>query len=350
MFFSSLSLSLLILFSSFPSQAGTPESPWIDSVTAEQSVYPYSLPSSEDVDEAKLTDFVQKTVDSGSDSLIVIKNGRIIVEKYFGNPIQVETVQSVTKSISSLLIGILLGEGKIPSLDEPLSTWYPTWKTSPDKSKVTLRMILTHTSGVVDDDSLGDQANIVDYLLAKPLASAPGTQFVYSSGAISLLSPIILQASGLTADELLKEKIFAPLGIENYHWNSDLAGNFKMGGGLFMQPIDMAKIGTLMLHKGVWANQSLVSSAWTQLSVQSSQSLTPSYGLLWWLYGLDPLAKKYSGFSACGYGGQFVTVYPSQDLIAVRTRHLDDNDTPAEFDIVSFGAFPDLVGGLSDSK
>ena len=231
-----------------------------------------------------------RSVETSSDAVIITREGREVF-RYFSNseiPESIET-QSMTKSFVSLAIGFLMDEGKIHSLDQPLSFWFPEWANSP-KSKITLGHVLTHTSGLEANrttDDIYPQKDFVKYALEASLKDPPGSVFFYNNRAINLLPGLVKKISGLAIDQYLKKKLFTPLGIQSVEWRKDEAGNPQGMAGLRMSTSDFVKVGQFLLNDGVWNHQQLLSKKWLQISTGPSSlaysGITPECALLWWL-------------------------------------------------------------------
>jgi CubicO group peptidase (beta-lactamase class C family) len=190
-----------------------------------------------------------------------MQNGVLLYQNFFGHPVKVQSVQSVTKSITSLAVGDLLKEHpETFSLDELMSDWVPAWKSDSQKSQITLRMILSHTSGLPEGEEVINQPDTVAYAENLPLQNTPGTAYVYSDAGAALLDLVISQVSGMKTDQYVKSRIFDPLRISEWSWDSDQAGNVETCGGLFMKPTDLLSIGQMMLAKGFVNGQSIVPS------------------------------------------------------------------------------------------
>src|SRR5690606_2836438 len=155
--------------------------------------------------------------DSHSDSLLVIRDGEVLLERYRdGEPAPIE-LMSATKSVVAIGIGLLLAQDHLESLDAPVSTWYPEWRQG-RKADITVRMLLDHSSGLQNTPNAGAEIypapDVVQLALAAELDSAPGDRFAYNNKATNLLAGVVAQASGQPMDEYLAEHLFAPLGIE----------------------------------------------------------------------------------------------------------------------------------------
>ena len=233
--------------------------------TIPQGFFPRAEPEAVGIDRGALAALVSEAQHAHSNALIVIKDGRVLTERYFGHPAEHPLrINSVTKSVVSLAICRLISDGKISGLNTPLSTWFPEWRNG-KKRKVTLRHIMTHTSGLYHEKNaakLYQQPDVVRYSRGLPLVTQPGEHFSYSNEAVALLSGIVLAATGKPLDEYLQDAIFTPMGITGYKWDRDTAGNVMAYGGLWLFPRDLARIGQLMANSGRWGKVQVVPSAW----------------------------------------------------------------------------------------
>jgi CubicO group peptidase (beta-lactamase class C family) len=159
----------------------------------------------------------------------------------------------------------------------------------------------------------------VQYVLDRPMATEPGSQFVYNSGATELLAEIFKQATGRNLIEYAEANLFKPLGIASYYWKRTPLELPDTEGGLYLRPEDLAKIGYLFLKNGRWEGAQVVSPDWV------SQSVTPAihagqvkYGLKWWLFPYGPEGAKLA-WLGLGYGGQRLIVVPELEIVAVFT-------------------------------
>jgi CubicO group peptidase (beta-lactamase class C family) len=312
---------------------------WMGTPAVAQSLA-YSTPAHEGVSEKALVELIQRSALSDSEALIVMKNGKVIVEKYFARGKSRTSIQSVTKSFTSLLIGSLLEDGKLKSLDENITQWYPELARDPWKSRITVRMLLNHTSGIADDPAAWSSPDFVKFYLEQPLKFQPTTNYEYTTGGVALLAPIIEATGGMTARSLIQQKIFGPMDITDWNWVSVSGGHVATGGGLYMQALDLAKVGQMLLQNGQWQGKTIVSPAWLVESLRPGQKFYPEYGLLWW-------KLENQGFYAQGWGGQYMVVLPRQNLVAVRLYGIKNNPDPEEFKKTSFYEFPTLIEALS---
>ncbi|MCB9641221.1 MAG: serine hydrolase [Myxococcales bacterium] len=233
-----------------------------------------------------LQHMIKKARSEASSALVIIKDGKLITEEYFGNKDTPIMAMSVSKSFVSLAIGFLLEEGKIKSLEMKMSDVFTEWKNSP-KEKITLYQMLTHTSGINPARTLGKMVK-GKWLLGKiadglhgPLISEPGKKFRYNNRAVDLLALFVGRVSGKVLDVYLQEKLFSKLGIRSVSWMKDAAGVPRGAGEMSIHPIDLAKVGLLMLQKGMWRGKRIIPESWIVQSWKASRT-NVHCGLLWW--------------------------------------------------------------------
>lgn len=277
------------------------------------ALLPGAEPEAVGLDPAAVRELVREATRSRSDTLLVIKDGKLVVERYFLDERGPIETMSVTKSIVSLAIGKLLAQGKIASLDAPMHTWLPEWKRD-GRVKVTLRHILTHTSGIEHaraDGKMTRQADRTGYARKRPLVDPPGQRFSYNNEAAQLLGEVVRQSAGVPLDLYMERELFRPLGIRELRWARDPAGNVQSYTGLALSARDLARLGLLMLDGG----QRLLPKDWIQQSTAPGLPAFPQMGLLWWRRH-----RGFVGFNANGWQGQYLAVYPAWNLVAVRQR------------------------------
>ncbi|AIE86075.1 serine hydrolase domain-containing protein [Fimbriimonas ginsengisoli] len=228
--------------------------------------------------------------ESESWSLVVMHHGKVAIDENFGVEIPACNLMSATKSITSLAVGMLLDDGKIPSLDTPLQYFFPSYRGK-WKEKVTIRRMLEHTSGIrlyQQDPGAGKDfpKNRVAAALAAPVVTEPGTLFLYKNRAVDLLAGVVRKASGMPLDDFVWQRLFRPLGVATYLWGRDPDGNSHGSAELALYPRDMAKIGQLMLNKGMWNGKRIVSERYVSMATTASkitENEGNSCGLLWWI-------------------------------------------------------------------
>jgi len=242
------------------------------------------------------------------------------------------TMQSVSKTVTSVILGIAITRGDFRAdLKTHVLKFFDVAKVKnvdDRKRRMTLQNILTMTTGldwneeVPYDDPRSDSSRMeatddwVQYVIDKPMATEPGKAFNYSSGATELLAYIFQKETGEDIDAYGEKYLFAPLGIE-HHWKRTYRGLVDTEGGLYLKGEDLAKIGYLYLHAGIWNGKQLVSKEWVKESLAPHVDAEENfkYGFKWWLY---PMTGKYA-WMARGFGGQWLMVFPDKSLIVVFT-------------------------------
>jgi CubicO group peptidase (beta-lactamase class C family) len=274
------------------------------------------------------------------ESLIVYSQGKIIFEKYYNSfsKDSLHQVQSQTKSIVALLMGIAIDKGFIKSENEPVSLFFPEYfnKDQGLKSTVTIRDLLTMSAGfkweemIPFNDPGNDNMNMfnsghwLSYALSRPMAQKPFTGFNYNSGCPMIVAGIIEKASGMKLDEFAKRYLFGPLGIVNFRWIKDSTGFCHAGGGLSLKPADMVKIGVLVMNNGKWEDHQLISEKWIKKATDSYLSTsfdTSKYGYFWWIREMKINGERTTKVvSAEGAGGQKLYIFPEYKLIVAFTE------------------------------
>jgi CubicO group peptidase (beta-lactamase class C family) len=241
------------------------------------------------VDPKAFATLLKRAKESNSDAIVLYRDGKLLGEWYFGKPVGPIEAMSDTKSVVALAIVKLVEQGKIKSLDQPVADFYPEWRQG-RKQKITVRHLLSQTSGLQDlrttKDEISPSPDVIRLALAAELSEEPGTKFFYSNKAVNLLAGIVQIASGKRMDKYIGDEIFAPLGIVDFQWSLDPAGNPFGMAGLQIRPTDLAKLGQLMLDRGMWHGKRVLAEASVAQLIQP-QPNSPRYGLLWWLIGDD---------------------------------------------------------------
>lgn len=248
------------------------------------------------------------------------------------------TMQSVSKTVTSITIGIARGRKEFPvDLDAPILKFFGDYhiaNVDERKRRITLRNLLTMTAGLEWNEDLpyNDPNNSADlmeathdwvqYVINQPMAAEPGKVFVYSSGVTELLAHIFKRVTGRNVDEYAADYLFKPLDIR-YHWKHEPAGLPDTEGGLYLSTSDLAKIGLLFLHGGVWGDTQIVPRDWVEASVSSDMFVEDEnqkwkYGFQWWLQPYRQSPERVA-WAARGFGGQELRVVPEYNLIVAST-------------------------------
>jgi CubicO group peptidase (beta-lactamase class C family) len=284
--------------------------------------------------------------------VVVVHDGAIVGEWYAPGATEGSwaTSWSMAKSFTSALVGVALDEGLIPSIDVPMTTYYPEWAGTPRES-ITLRHVLHMESGLDWDESydpadiasseiismVGLQLDQLAFAAGRPAEVAPGTRFNYSSGDTMLLSGVIEQATGMSVEEYAQEQLLDPIGIDPLEWWQDAEGHTLTYCCVDTTSRDFARFGLLYLRGGDWDGDQVVPSTWVQASVTDTAASYSGYGYQWWLDGGGGGIPPY--FSARGHDGQFIYVIPSLDLVVVRNGTYVKSECPPIAD-------PNLIGYL----
>jgi len=287
-------------------------------------------------------------------SFLVVRNGKLVVEEYFEreNDPRPQQIKSITKSITSLLIGIAIDKQFITSESVEIKPYFPEYfSTHHDsrKEKITIEQLLTMRSGInfadtakyskYENTKSWDEPgayraywrtdNALDLALNYDMVESDDQEIIlYSTPAIDLLSTVLERSTGMTTKEFADENLFGPLGITNYTWAHDSAFHYIGGFTIFIRPRSLARVGQLLLQDGKFNNQQIVSKSWIDQSstvaipdfvTMETLPATFDYGYLWYL-------GKFKGFDvkfAWGWGGQFLVLIPEANTLIVTTAWPD---------------------------
>ena len=246
------------------------------------------------------------------------------------------TMQSVTKTVTSVVIGVASARKEFPDLETPVLRFFDAagvQNVDARKGRMTIRHLLTMTAGLdwnedlpyQDSNNSGSAMEAsfdwVRFTIDRPMAHEPGTVFKYNSGATQLLSYIFRKATGTDIEEYAQQHLFGPLGIEHYYWKRSPTGLIDTEGGLYLRPGDIAKIAYLFLRGGVWDGKVVVEPEWVKASISPSVTVAAGrvkYGLKWWLYSYGKDGNRWA-WGGSGFGGQRPIVVPEYDLVMVFT-------------------------------
>lgn len=297
-----------------------------------------ATPASQGMDARALRSLVEFGAFNQMDSVLVARNGRIVLEAYYGpySAGQRHTINSATKGVVAGLVGIAVGQGVLPDPATPVLQLLPGRKVAnvdARKQAMTLQHLLDMTSGLDWDERLGSAPvtsmemgrapDWTQFALDRPMAQAPGTGFNYNSGNSHIASAILAAHAGMSTEQFAARHLFGPLGIGDWFWRQGPEGVHTGGFGLYLQPRDMAKIGLLYLQGGQWEGRQLIPRAWVDkvfgasIQMQLAPGTDYRYGDSWWTL---PARKAYM---AVGFLRQMIVVLPQQQLVVVTTgrRH-----------------------------
>jgi len=291
-------------------------------------------------------------------SLLVSWRGELVLEHYGQGirPTRLANVKSVSKSVIATLVGIAIDRGLIAGLTTPISTYFPhlAKDPSPEKRRITIEDLLTMRSGLESTsfDNYGSwvrSRNWVQYVLAQPIVSPPGTTVEYSTGSSHLLSAILTKVSKTSTHQFAQTALATPLGFTLAPWPRDPQGIYFGGNEMQMTPRQMVRFGELYLRRGLLNGRRIVSAEWVDTSCvprgQSRFNPDQRYGYGWWI-------REFAGRPACfawGFGGQYIFVFRDLDLVVVTTSSADVSDERRDhrrmiFDILEQRIIPIIVG------
>jgi CubicO group peptidase (beta-lactamase class C family) len=290
--------------------------------------------------------------------MVVIEyDGKLVYEKYLAGDDEnwdefighvqfdqnkLHDLRSISKSVTSLLLGIAFGDNFEMAVSRPIIEYFPEFadQMSPGAEKVTLEQILTMSAGFewnqMDISGNNNDAvrmnradDPVQFLFGKPLINEPGKYWYYNGGTTMVLAALVAKLSGQNFLEFAQEKLFDPLTINpaNIEWRGLRNWQLQLpgaGSGLRMRARDLAKIGSLMLHDGQWQGKQVVPSKWIQASSQRHMEQTNpkwssggiyGYGYQWWHGEFKKDWGEYTAITGVGYGGQRLFIVPEKKLV-----------------------------------
>ncbi len=282
----------------------------------------------------------------GLHSVLVIHKGKILAEKYYpgddqrwGTPLgavehnrdSLHDLRSVTKSITGLLYGIALSDGIVPGLDESLLQQFPDYADlsgEQQRDRIRVRHALSMKMGTEWNEDLpySDPRNSeiamerakdrYRFALDRPMVDEPGDRWTYNGGATALIGELISQGAGVPIDAYARNKLFTPLGINEFEWVAGADGVPSVASGLRLNIHDLGRIGRLILDNGVWQDRQVVPADWLDVSFTPHAVLPDGlrYGFFWWLAAEGTPPYWVAGF---GNGGQRLMISPANKLIVV---------------------------------
>ncbi|WP_051534366.1 serine hydrolase domain-containing protein [Deefgea rivuli] len=295
-----------------------------------------ATPESVGLDSAQLTKMLSYLQTPGFDmeSIIIARHGKVLLEAYVapfhaGIPHQ---VNSVTKSFMATLVGMLISDGKL-KLTDTVADILPQYADLPNAKLITVEQLLGMKTGMLwkeDGDSadwaadwyFDPQKDWIPTFLKIPIeADLPGS-FHYNSGGSDLLGILAEAALGSSLADYASQRLFKPLGIDNTRWvNRDQQGHLGGGRGLYIMPRDMLKLGELYRKNGEWQGKQILPASWVQYATSPIIPVskgTHYYGAQWWV------GNNREWFSALGARGQFIAVFPQDDITVVMTSRNQD--------------------------
>lgn len=285
-------------------------------------------------------------------ALVIERHGVVVAEAYrrgkdesiyslFGRSTDFDAtrrhdVRSISKSVTSLLWGIAKGQGKVPPLDTPVLDLLPelTDLQGQGREAITLSHLFDMSSGLDwnepnaynssrnDEHGLFWHSSQARYLFDRAVVVPPGTRFNYNGGGTAVIAQILAQRVGLPLPEYARRYLFEPLGITDWEWVNDVRGRPLAFAGLRLRPIDLARIGRMVLAHGRWQGRQVVPAEWIEETLRPRIDIGDGlrYGRQWWAgTAVDAQGAKHAWTAGFGNGGQRLFVVPELDLVVVIT-------------------------------
>lgn len=292
--------------------------------------------------DKKKIKYLKGTIDEGIfkkiNSIIVIKEGKILIEEYFNGEIRssLHDPRSVGKSFASTMTGIAIEEGFIKSDTQPISDFYQLGQFqnfTPSKGDATIKDLLTMSSGFDGNDevdnSVGNEENMyptrdwVKFTLNLPYQDSLKEKWHYFTAGVILLGDILNKTVPNGLEKYTDEKLFKPLGISNYKWQYTPQNVPNTAGGIQMNALDFAKYGQLYKNGGIWNNQQILNKNWVEQSFAKQNQIlgrdSEYYGYLFWNKTFKANNKEYEAYYCAGNGGNYILIFKNEPLVIVIT-------------------------------
>ncbi|MEM9532122.1 MAG: serine hydrolase [Pseudomonadota bacterium] len=314
-------------------------------------------------------------------SVLIVRDGKLAFEEYFSgsdqdwgedlgviqfNRERLHDLRSVTKSVTSAVVGIAIAEGRLPGVDSNAHELFPSYRQqlAPDKTALRLHHMLSMSAGLdwFEPPDYGNPGNDeirmisspdpIAFTLGRSLRTPPGEVFEYNGGLTTLLGYLLEQAYGQPGDTVFAQKLFAPLGISDYEFNRNENGLFAYASGLRLKPRDMARIGLLYLNDGRWEGEQLLPAGWVESTFKPylPSSWTPGYGYQWWLMKFARGDEEFWVPAAIGNGHQRIFIIQSLNMVVVITAgHYNEGRIAFDgIDLLIEHVFP--ASGMTDVR
>lgn len=314
--------------------ASSPQPPQSNAIIDVAQPWTTATPAESNIDEVRLNRAISDAASMPRfRSLLVARHGKLVSQNYFAGADRTTRfdVRSVTKTIVGTLTGIAIAEGRIAGLDATVGTYIGTpYVLDAGDRAVTVRQMLTMTAGYQWNENTGDDYNQwilsgdhVQFLIDR--SQNAGNGFLYNSALTNLLGLVLQEAVDLPLPEYAQQKLFEPLGITSAEWESLSDSMVNGGSGISMTTEDLLRFGQFILQRGQSGSSRIVSESWisdattprfTWRNVYGTQKST-TYGYLWWVADSPAVPAAF----AWGFGGQFIYVVPSLDMVIVTTTN-----------------------------
>ncbi len=292
--------------------------------------------------DKKKIKYLKGAIDEGVfkkiNSIVVIKNGKLLIEEYFNgeNRYSLHDPRSVGKSFASTMTGIAINEGFIKSDSQTISGFYQLTQFqnfTQSKGNATIKDLLTMSSGFDGNDevdnSVGNEENMyptedwVKFTLDLPYQDSLKEKWHYFTAGVVLLGDILNKTVPKGLEKYADEKLFKPLGISNYKWQYTPQNIPNTAGGIQMNALDFAKYGQLYKNGGIWNGQQILSKTWVEQSLNKQKQIlgrdNEYYGYLFWNKTFKANDKDYEAYYCAGNGGNYILIFKNEPLVIVIT-------------------------------
>ena len=292
-------------------------------------------------------------------SLLVSHRGTLVLERYFNGAraAQPANIKSASKSIIAALVGIAVAKGHIEHADQPIADYFPELAKDAERRKreitvgdlVTMRSGLESTSGR-EYGAWVTSRNWVRYALAQPLVDEPGTRVEYSTGSSHLLSAILTRATKKSTWQFAQEELARPLGFSLAPWPRDPQGIYFGGNEMLMTPRQMIRFGELYENGGRVGERQVIPRDWVDKADdgvgRSRWGSDREYGHGFWIRDFG----RHRSFYAWGYGGQFIFIVPTLDLVVATTSRADVSRDRRDHNDAIYRIVEDYIVDLLDKR
>jgi CubicO group peptidase (beta-lactamase class C family) len=312
---------------------------------------PRTTPESMGVPSAALLTFVEAANATIHElhGFMLLRHGSVIAEGWWAPyaPQHRHILFSLTKSFTSTAVGMAVAEGRL-SIDDPVLSFFPEdapKRLSQNLQAMRVRHLLSMTTGHLEDATekavMNPEGNWVKGFFSKPVKHVPGAPFVYNSAASHMLSAIVHKLTGQPLSEYLRPRLFEPVGIEDYTWQTDPRGINTGGWGLAVKTEDIARFGQLYLQKGTWNGVRLLPEAWVEMATSKQSDNSMNEAIDWKQgYGFQFWRCQHNAYRGDGAFGQYCVVMPDQD--AVLAINAGVQDMQSVLDLVYKHILPNL--------
>ena len=274
--------------------------------------------------------------------IVVRQHGEVVAERYYNGdgPDTLHDIRSAGKSITSLLLGIAIEQGRIRSVHDTVDEYLPETRNA-TIGEVQLADILTMRSGLAADDDVptspGNEDKLMSapdpiaFLKSVPRAHPPGSVYIYNSLTAYVAGLVVARAVGDKEADFARKALFEPLGIDRFEWASDRLGNTRGQGNLSVTTRNLSRIGQMTLNQGRWNGREVVGSKWIMESLKPRVTISAvdpyadAYGYFWFTRTLATGRSQVTVHFASGNGGNKIYVVPDRDMVVAITSSAYDH-------------------------